>query len=844
MTVPSFTFATFPAGNFPAADWDTNWTQTLALTNIYCTASGTNSIQLTPATTSPRPSAYQNGMKFTFIASGTNTGQVTIAFGSLASLQVYDQTGVAINAPGAVGSGTYYEAVYDSSLNSNAGGFRLQGGLTFGATYTMVTTAGNYTVLSSDVTILMNKTVGAATSIIAPTSSSRNQAITVKDYKGDAATNNITFVPQTGETIDGFTASQAVTNGLAVINTNNAKRTWAPLTSGGWYVLWFLLLFVQTAGAQGLISAGQFWGNPNSFSSTPSGASGNAMLNQAFCNTSTAIIYNTGGTWGCQTTFPYSQISGTPTAVDQTFTTPGAVTTLTLTNTPLPTAKIQVNVQFDGVVQHPSTWSLSGAVITFNTTIPTNTQEVYVKWGAPSVAVGVNSIGTLTGTVNLGIGLTAITGASNSVASQGPVTINVKLPPYNAKDDCSTDNTTAFQNAITDAAAAGGPGVIYIPPVTTGGGCYKVGAINATKKDHITIRGNGDQSLIKPIASSATNHIWWDLSGSSQVLFDSFKVAFDGSTVPAILFLVAGVNGYAGDVVSGVQFNRVSIDAQSSTTHVYVYGANTIQGGTTTGAGGFSCSDSVWYQRKNAASLNANPSLRLSVISMNGINTASVASDYQTLTVVNPGNQGANFFNCHFVDYPSGFGSGTPDNNTSFIAVNSSVIVFTRGSIQCVCDTDSVFYTNNEGFTFNNTQFTASDGSVTVNYWHRFGGGINGSFTFNGVFWSVPLVFFFGWDDIPVSGACPGPTCATVPIQHFNVFSPDAGGGSVAFMQTTFACASPHAVTWMANSKIELQDNINTIQVCGNIDSHTIIQNPAGGTPVVPVGSVDHSQKF
>ena len=238
MTVPIFTFATFPAGNFPAADWDTNWTQTLALTNIYCTASGVNSIQLTPATTSPRPSAYQNGMKFTFLAAASNTGQVTLAFGSLASLQVYDQTGVAVSASGAVTSGTYYEAVYDSSLNSNAGGFRLQGGISFGASYTMVTAAGSYTVQTSDITILMNKTVGAATSIIAPTSASRSQPITVKDYKGDAATNNITFVPQTGETIDGFTAAQAVTNGLAVINTAYQKRTFAPLTSGGWYVLW------------------------------------------------------------------------------------------------------------------------------------------------------------------------------------------------------------------------------------------------------------------------------------------------------------------------------------------------------------------------------------------------------------------------------------------------------------------------------------------------------------------------------------------------------------------------------------------------------------------------------
>lgn len=103
-------------------------------------------------------------------------------------------------------------------------------------TYRLVIAAGDVTILSSDVTILLNKTVGAATNIVLPTSASRNGLpVTVKDYKGDANTNNITFVPSGTETIDGFSPAVAITNGLALIDINYGKKTLYPLTSGGWY---------------------------------------------------------------------------------------------------------------------------------------------------------------------------------------------------------------------------------------------------------------------------------------------------------------------------------------------------------------------------------------------------------------------------------------------------------------------------------------------------------------------------------------------------------------------------------------------------------------------------------
>lgn len=105
------------------------------------------------------------------------------------------------------------------------------------ASYRIVTIAGDVTIGASDITILLNKAVAAPTNILLPTSASRNGTpVTVKDYAGVANTDNITFVPASGETIDGFTASQAAANGTALIDVNYGKKTLNPLTAGGWYL--------------------------------------------------------------------------------------------------------------------------------------------------------------------------------------------------------------------------------------------------------------------------------------------------------------------------------------------------------------------------------------------------------------------------------------------------------------------------------------------------------------------------------------------------------------------------------------------------------------------------------
>jgi hypothetical protein len=104
--------------------------------------------------------------------------------------------------------------------------------------YRLITASGAINVLGTDVVILTNLATPAAVNIVLPQSSVRNGLpITVKDIAGNANTYNITFVPFSGETIDGFSAAAAAANGVAVIDVNYGKKTLYPLTFGGWYLI-------------------------------------------------------------------------------------------------------------------------------------------------------------------------------------------------------------------------------------------------------------------------------------------------------------------------------------------------------------------------------------------------------------------------------------------------------------------------------------------------------------------------------------------------------------------------------------------------------------------------------
>lgn len=94
-----------------------------------------------------------------------------------------------------------------------------------------VTAAGAVTMTADDVDIIViNKTVGAATTFNLCSAADRTKPIMVVDGKGDAATNNITIVPESGESV------YATVDYTPVIDGNGGSLTLTPKEDGsGWF---------------------------------------------------------------------------------------------------------------------------------------------------------------------------------------------------------------------------------------------------------------------------------------------------------------------------------------------------------------------------------------------------------------------------------------------------------------------------------------------------------------------------------------------------------------------------------------------------------------------------------
>ncbi|QUS40568.1 hypothetical protein RPMA_18290 [Tardiphaga alba] len=92
----------------------------------------------------------------------------------------------------------------------------------------IVTAAGAVAVTADDADIiLINKNVGAATTVNLPPSAARTKPVRIVDRKYDALTNNITLVPNGAETIMGGASY--------IIDSNGGGITLTPLKDGsGW----------------------------------------------------------------------------------------------------------------------------------------------------------------------------------------------------------------------------------------------------------------------------------------------------------------------------------------------------------------------------------------------------------------------------------------------------------------------------------------------------------------------------------------------------------------------------------------------------------------------------------
>lgn len=119
---------------------DDNYNALGALTVIPCTATGTNTIALTPAANTPTISAYSNlAPVFLFLAAASNSGATTVNVNGIGAKNLYKNNGATAVGSGDIVIGGLYLVSYNSALNGAVGGFVVDNPATTAAQNTTTT---------------------------------------------------------------------------------------------------------------------------------------------------------------------------------------------------------------------------------------------------------------------------------------------------------------------------------------------------------------------------------------------------------------------------------------------------------------------------------------------------------------------------------------------------------------------------------------------------------------------------------------------------------------------------------------------------------------------------------
>ena len=205
--------------------------------------------------------------------------------------------------------------------------------------------------------------------------------------------------------------------------------------------------------------------------------------------------------------------------------TPGTTTTLTLSSAPTSTDLLYIF--FDGINQSFDTWSLVGAVVTFNAAIPTNTQVVEAKWSTSSTLAGVGSINALHGA------LTLAAGAGINVASSGGNTLTVT---NTATAGVNVDPTAAPYNAVCNEIAITGN-------TTIGSGSSSLTVVGAS-----FVVGDIGKAIAVPSAGVAGAPLYTTIAGWTS----STQVTLAG-TAGTALSAVSTTVSYGTDSTTALQ---------------------------------------------------------------------------------------------------------------------------------------------------------------------------------------------------------------------------------------------------------------------------------------------------
>lgn len=228
---------------------DGNFQAYTPLTTIPCTVSGSNSITLTPlsgtAGATPAITAYQNYMIFSGVVAVNNTAATQMRVGSLGLLNAYKDTALGpVQLSGAeLIALCAFTALYDSALNSGAGGFHVTTGPnTVGATLNVtqlgatqiIGTVASITKLlvGSSVTSLTRllSTVASLSFSITPANATQDQTFPLTGAQlGDTVDIGWLTQPPAGAGFSGFLAA-AGTVSLRITNPTTVTLGAASVT--------------------------------------------------------------------------------------------------------------------------------------------------------------------------------------------------------------------------------------------------------------------------------------------------------------------------------------------------------------------------------------------------------------------------------------------------------------------------------------------------------------------------------------------------------------------------------------------------------------------------------------